>query len=279
VDYRALAIRLRTENAVNELKAALTHKSFYAKEEETRGNSRYVFAGMFAFKGTVADVLSRYVPGAGTQLQHTLGNLFKNEQLEKIFAVYRLREFIRYGVEFEVNKHRHIFVYGLLGYLHTHADEEAQLAFIRRNFILPNMHLFMTSAQRNDLAAQCGMLAGIFFGERVKIERSRCTDNKWTTTVSVRKIVLASETSVSYRYSRNKALKNALIKLSEHFQTADEKQAGYAERKQRMDTITQQKLDATKAEKQAVYEKKQAEKAELRKQKREQRTQKALLAR
>lgn len=36
----------------------LTHSSFY--EQEGKGNSRYVFAGMFVFKGQVADILFRY---------------------------------------------------------------------------------------------------------------------------------------------------------------------------------------------------------------------------
>lgn len=271
MDYRELALKLRTENFVSELKTALTHKSFYAQANETKGNSRYVFAGMFAFKGAVADVLFRYVPGAGTQLQHALGNMFKNECLEKIFTSFRLEKLIRYGGDFKADSHRHIFVYGLLGYLYVHANEEARLAFIRRHFILPSKHLFVNTEQRNDLAAQCDMLANMLFGHRPKLEVNRNAAGQWTSTLSVNETVLASETSSSHRYSRHKTLKNALIHLLERLQKADEQQAGYADLKQRMEGIALQKTAAQKAEKQAAYKKKQEEKAEIREKKKQQR--------
>ena len=61
----------------SQLRSVLTHSSFY--EKEGKGNSRYIFAGMFVFKGQVAEVLYRYFTGDGTRLQHILGNLFRQE--------------------------------------------------------------------------------------------------------------------------------------------------------------------------------------------------------
>ena len=61
------------------LREVLTHCSFY--EEEGKGNSRYVFAGMFAFRGMVGEVLFRYAAGDGKHLQHVLGNMFRQERL------------------------------------------------------------------------------------------------------------------------------------------------------------------------------------------------------
>jgi hypothetical protein len=277
MEYRQLAALLRADKFVNELKKALTHTSFYAKESGTNGNSRYIFAGMYAFKGEVAGILYRYVPAKGTQLQHALGNMFKNEALEKIFEQYHLKGLIRCGANFNADAHRHIFVYGMLGFLHVHAGEEAKLAFIRRNFILPNTHLFANKTQRYNLLSQCEMLSGMIFGHKTKFEMICGSDGKWTSTLSVKDTVLASETSVSHRYSRSKTLKRALINLSELLQAAHEQQPGYTERKQIADGIAQQKIDAAKAGKRTAYEKKQAEKAGLRQQKKIEREKQSVL--
>ena len=121
------------------------------------------------------------------------------------------------------------------------------------------------------------MLANILFGHHTKLEMNRNADGKWTTTLRVKETVLASETSVSHRYSRHKTLKRTLINLSERLQTVDEQQPGYAARKKKTDEIAQQQIAAAKIEKQTAYKKKLAEKAEIRKQKKEQREQQAHL--
>ena len=82
------------------LREVLTHSSFY--EEEGKGDSRYVFAGMFVFKGMVADVLFRYYTGEGTRLQHVLGNLFRQERLEQLFDEWQLGQFARAGESFDI---------------------------------------------------------------------------------------------------------------------------------------------------------------------------------
>lgn len=67
------------------LRNALTHSSFYDDKNQDKGNCRLVFLGMFGFKGREAMLLQKYYAGTGTQLQHTLGNLFTNERLIRLF--------------------------------------------------------------------------------------------------------------------------------------------------------------------------------------------------
>lgn len=80
---------LRRIFSENHLRKVLTHDSFY--EKEGMGNGRLVFAGMYAFRGQVAEILYRYVPGTGTRLQHILGNLFRQERLSRMYDEWRLR--------------------------------------------------------------------------------------------------------------------------------------------------------------------------------------------
>ena len=117
LSHRWLADRLGCADKHNELKKALTHKSFFKNEDSDNSNSRYVFLGMFGFKGKVAETLFRYMPGTGTQIQHFLGNLFKDEILLKIYDTYNLHEICRFGSSFDINKQKHIIVYGFLGFV------------------------------------------------------------------------------------------------------------------------------------------------------------------
>jgi hypothetical protein len=257
-------MKLKTETPVSELKRALTHKNFY-KNENGKHNSRYVFCGMYAFKGLVAEILYGWFPLEGTQLQHTLGNLFKNENLDRIFAYYDLDKLIRHGLEFDTSRHRHIFVFGLLGYLHVHAPEEVKKEFIRQHFILPYPHFFMSESKRQDLEAQCNVFSRMLYGKTLRI-RSRQIENKhWQTTVSVNDSTLAEEESVSYRYSRTKTWKNALIVLSERLQQAYQQSENYELRQQWMEDIRQQKTEQEKEAKLATYTMKEAKKQAKRK--------------
>ena len=122
--YKQLAIKLKVRYASAELKQALTHKSFYSKDDERKGNSRYIFAGMFEFKGVVAQMLLQRISGTGTQLQHALGKMFKPEQMEQLFACFDLDRYIRYDVDFDAARHRHVFAFGLLGWLCQHAPDD-----------------------------------------------------------------------------------------------------------------------------------------------------------
>jgi hypothetical protein len=266
--YKQLAERIGGGAFSNELKRALTHKSFYKNEKSGNAGSRYIFLGQFAFRGLVADVLYKYTAMEGTQLQHLLGNMFKNEHLEKIGLRYDLFRLFRCGENFTADKHKHLAVFALLGFIAAHADENAKNFFIRKNFILANEHLFNQTRKRNDLLAQCNVLANMAFGKTVAVAMQK-NGELWTTTVSVKETILSEKSSVSYQYSKKKSLKFALIALSEELNRQDEQTPDYAEKKQKVATIEKQNIETKKLKKQELYLAKQAKKKAERDEKRE----------
>jgi hypothetical protein len=264
-NYSSLLLRIKTKTTANELKKALTHKSF-CKNEKGNHNSRYVFCGMYAFKGLVAQILYDWFPHEGTQLQHILGNLFKPEILERIFAYYDLNKLVRHGIELDVEKHRSVFVYGFLGFLFTHTPEEVKKDFIFTHFLLPNEHLFPSEQKSKDLEAQCHQLAKKLYEKPVNITVARVPENKhWQTTIAVNDTVLAREDSVSYQYAHKKALKKALIILAGKNQENALQSEDYVLRLQALEEQRRQKIEQQKAVKLATYqakaERKKAERA------------------
>lgn len=115
-----------------ELKIALTHSSY---GEKSKNNSRYAFLGMFYSKGIVADLLFRYKVGNGMQLQHSLGNTFSQEFLNKLFDQWFLGQYVRFGPEWNPEKHKHIFVYAILGYIIKHYENDVVERFVLKNLI------------------------------------------------------------------------------------------------------------------------------------------------
>ena len=272
---KALATRLNAEKHYNELNCALTHSSFNANSDTN--NSRYIFLGEFAFRGYVATLLHRFVPGTGTQLQHILGNIFKNEHLNTLYEKFNLQNCIRHGEKFNHIQHRHIFVYGLLGFIQYFVPEEKKEQFVSHYFILPNKHLFEPSVKSSDFLAQCNILSHIVFQQAINVDIRRTTENVWQTTISVGDYVLAKETSVSHRYSRQKTAKKALKTLADDLQFFESLKPGYNEKISRMDQLRSERILQQKAlylheveqkqkrkqiENQLKKEKRQREKAE-----------------
>ena len=245
--YNLLALKLKTGEAASELRKAMTHKSFYKKDDESRGNSRYVFGGMYAFKGEVARILLKYMSGTGTQLQHALGKIFKNEHLEQLFAFFELHQYIRHGTDFDAGKHRHIFVYGLLGWLYEHASEEVKKEFMVRHFILPFSDALIPPSKNQDFEAQCNMLSQTVYGCKVKLTVQKTGENFEATITSGNNRELAVESSVSYRYSRRKALKKALHALMDTIEEQDRLNPDYEFRKQRLNAVLLEKEETEKA--------------------------------
>ncbi|MDR0755083.1 MAG: hypothetical protein LBF04_06820 [Prevotellaceae bacterium] len=258
-DYHLLALKLKMPDTANELKKALTHKSFLKGENEEKSNSRYVFAGMFAFRGLVAEALFRYLPATGTQLQHALGNIFKNEHLERIFVACDLHRLIRHSMDFDVGKHHHIFVYGLLGYIFAHASDEVKNDFIRRHFILPYAHILVPKTKNRNMEARCNILSNMLYNCKVKLSIEK-SESLWTAVVTAKESMLIVETSISYRYVRKKALKKALIALSEAAKNADEQTEDYALRRQMIEEADRRKVETEIKRKQAALAEKQAQK-------------------
>ena len=204
---------LRRMFSRSRLREVLTHSSFY--EKEGKGNSRYVFAGMFAFKGLVAEVLFRYYTGNGTRLQHILGNLFRQDRLERLFDQWRLQQFARAGEQFDIVTHKHVFVYALFGYVTT-LDENTRNWFIGKYILGGDVTHLMTHRKRNrNLLAQADDMVRQSDGRRLTLEMEQTEEGLYKAKAVLSDgTVLCEATSKSWRYARTKATKTALELLS-----------------------------------------------------------------
>ncbi|MBR1699157.1 MAG: hypothetical protein IJ714_05170 [Bacteroidales bacterium] len=195
------------------LREVLTHSSFY--EKEGRGNSRWVFAGMFVFKGQVAAVLHQYFSGDGTRLQHILGNLFRTERLQRMYNEWRLCQFVRAGDGFDIESHKHIFVYAILGYVSSQ-EENLRNWFIGKYILSDDVRHLLTHRKRNrDLMAQADEIVRQMDGRRLSLEMSRTEEGLHVASAVLSDgTVLCLASSKSWRYARTKAAKMALNLLA-----------------------------------------------------------------
>ncbi|HPS13090.1 MAG TPA: hypothetical protein PLB87_07425 [Prolixibacteraceae bacterium] len=275
ISIRWLADRLGCADKHNELKKALTHKSFFKEEDSEQSNSRYVFVGMFGFKGKVADTLFNYMPGTGTQLQHYLGNLFKDEILLKIYDAYYLGELCRYGNDFNIAKQKHIVVYGFLGFVCKWLSPEKLDQFITRNFLAGTNHLMPTQFRNCDLQSQCNYFSRIRHQKNVSVTTQRIDEFLFRTAITAGNELIHEAESKSYRYSRKKALKQALLILSAPERVKLDNDAEYQQREtERLQKEISEALRLKKKKQDAYLEKKE----KIQKQKREEREKAKTLA-
>ncbi|MBR3454026.1 MAG: hypothetical protein IKH26_01755 [Bacteroidaceae bacterium] len=254
------------------LREVLTHTSYYEQQgkDDGKGNSRYVFAGMFVFKGQVGEVLFRYATGEGTRLQHILGNLFRNERLERQFDEWRLGQFARAGEKFDIKTHKHIFVYAIYGYVST-LDENIRQWFISKYLINDAKHLLGHKHRNRNLLAQADDIVNKMDGRRLTIVMERTEEglHKAKTVLSDGTLLCEAE-SKSWRYARQKAAKMALDILAmparNYILSNPEYHARVLARK-----------EEEKARRKAEVEARQARKEEIRLMKKEQRKAEAKL--
>lgn len=268
---RQLARLVYAEKDHQQLNIALTHSSYYSKEQTEKTNSRYVFTGMFAFKGEVASTMSRFVPGTGMQLQHALGNIFKSENLIRIYETFGLESVIRYGNDFDVAKHTHIFVYAWLGFVFQHTPPEELSRFISRYIILPNYRLLDFTSKSKDLEAQCNVISRILFGNVVKVTTAKLSEKQFETRVSIDDYVISCETAGGYRYSHTKSLKKALKSLLDDIFFVESQKPEFLLRINKIEQLQDEKIKQLKEEKlrqQAEKEERKRKENILRKQKR-----------
>ncbi len=264
-EIKKLAESLSAKNKYTELQQALTHFSFYLPEENKKASDRYVFLGMYAFKGKLAEILFSYIPGNGKQLQHLLGNLFKTKQLDKIFYKFELQKFIRYGENFDAEKHRHIFVYGFLGFVFKHGSKKVLRNFIFENFLKNADNLFSNLRKNKDLHAQCNYFSMILYQKKVKINIFELSKEMFCAEVKVLNNIIASAESKSYKYVRKKALKIAIKNLSNELAQRYEQTEEYKERRKEEEIRKAKEKEALKAEKEKIrLEKLEKRKAENR---------------
>jgi len=254
------AFRIHSGIDKNDFQQALTHSSFYENDDEKKTNGRLVFAGMFVFKGQVAEILMEYFTGKGTQLQHSLGNLFRNEYLHRLFDQWQLMKQVRAGKNFDIREHKHIFVFAVLGCI-SRLDDETRQRFIFKWFLnKENNHIFQHTAKNADLQYQADFLSKNMYNEHLKISVVNDAQGLFTAKTTLKDGFIISEAqSKSYRYARKKALKLALLLLSEIRFSEFIRSTDYIERvktrlekqkseKQRLDTETAALKKIQKAE-------------------------------
>ena len=248
------------------LREVLTHDSFYDKEG--KGNSRYVFAGMFVFKGMVAQVLYRYYAGEGTRLQHVLGNLFRNERLERMFDEWKIRQFVRAGNKFDISTHRHIFVYAIFGYVST-LDEGLRNWFIGK-YILneESEHLFRHRKRNANLLAQADAIVRQADGRRLSLEMEQTAEGLHRAKAVLNDgTVLCEAESKSWRYARTKVSKMALNILATPFRkillSNPEYHARILAREEEKRAKRKAEIEAREAEKAALRLEKEEKRKEI----------------
>jgi dsRNA-specific ribonuclease len=199
----------------NSLKQALTHYSFYEDKDDSKANGRLIFKGMFVFKGQLADILVKYFSGNATQLQHILGNLFRNDYLNRLFDQWTLKKWVRASEKFDIKSHKHIFVYAIFGCI-ANVDNDKRRKFIFKYIINnENLHIFKHVTKNKDIVHQAKELAKITIGEKLKTKMLLTEDSLHKAVVLFNDgTIIAEATSKSYRYARKKAMKTTLEILS-----------------------------------------------------------------
>lgn len=252
---------LRRMSSRSQLREVLTHSSYY--EQQGKGNSRYVFAGMFAFKGLVAEVLFRYYAGEGTRLQHVLGNLFRQERLERLFDEWHLKQFVRTGDPFDISTHKHIFVYAIFGYVST-LDEKTRNWFISKYILTKETSHLLSHRKRNrNLLAQADEMVRQTDGRRLTLEMEVTEEGLHKAKAVLSDgTVLCEAVSKSWRYARTKVTKMALnllaIPTRKYMLSNPDYQARVVER-----------MEKEREQRKAEVEEREARKKELREKRRE----------
>lgn len=199
----------------NELKKSLTHSSFHTDDNTmSKSNSRYVFKGMFSFKGDTANVIFDLLPGTGMQLQQIQGNLFSPAKLNALYDSLNLGQYIRSGLDFDIKNHKHIFVYGLLGYVSEYCNEYEKLNFIS-TFILPGYDLASLYSGKLNAKAQLMFLSKMKYNTSAKITLIKLTDDNYEAKITVNDHIIGLHQSKSKEYATKKAIKKALVHIAD----------------------------------------------------------------
>lgn len=163
---------------------------------------------MYAFKGLVCEYAFRHIAGTGTQLQHYLGNIFKNSFLENFFIKYHLRQFCRF-TEIDIEKLNPIFVYALLGYLYENADAEQWETFIFNELILPNDKHLPHNHRSSNIWDQFIFLCKQHFEQRPKIIFDKNEDQN-IVKIQLSETSIGEHSSISFKYAKKKAIHLAM---------------------------------------------------------------------
>lgn len=190
----------------------LTHDSYFA--EKGKGNSRWVFLGMFSFKGLVSEVLYSYIPLYGQVLQQILGNHFSNKRMHQLYDEWSLTHYVRADEKFDIQKHRHIFVYAYLGWLTEVYDREQMNSFITTVFLDDDILSKAWSHTPNHWE-QLRYLCKSRYGCNPKRVTSISDEHIHQSIITVEGKEIARHTSKSSTYAIKKTIEKALKYISE----------------------------------------------------------------
>lgn len=208
------------EIAKDDLNVSLTHHSSTRKHN----NSRYVFLGMYAFKGILSQWIFENIGGSGTQLQHYYGNISSNSYLQRLFDLWQLERYIHFGEGIKPQEMKHIFVLGFIGMLMEAADPKRFEAFWKDFFIAPNDHLLPAQITHSDDWQKLLFLTAQHGKPRPKsIYSYNETEKLHRFIIEIGGKTVATHSSISYRYAKKKTWKLALKALIEEVETPEMK--------------------------------------------------------
>lgn len=204
-----------------ELAQALTHQSFSTE----KNNSRFVFNGMYCFKGQVADWCFSNIQGSGTQLQHFLGNITGKQAMDDFFDYVGLERKIRIAGNLKADDYKHIFSYGFLGWLCTVLDSITMKKVIYRFFIAPNDHLLPQTHRIHDPWQQLLFLCNQQGWAKPKRSILRANNGQYTCDITWGERQRISHVSNSYIYVQKRAirlaLKHIISELADYLEKSD----------------------------------------------------------
>lgn len=251
------------------LQQVLTHNSFSEKN-----NSRYVFLGQFAFKGKVAEWIFKNTAGNGMQLQHFLGNIFKQSFLDTFFDKY-IRTIQRIANKDDVAKQKHIFSYAFFGFVYENATEKQLQDFIFQLIILPNNHLLPQNYKLKNHWDQLIFLCKQHFDTKPKLVITEAEEKIQHISVLLNTEVIGFHQSISFKYAKKQAIAKALKTVADRLEAVVKNEVTYIENEKNKQLEIAQKQQLAKEAKQAIHEAKNKDHAERMKVKRSEAAQKA----
>lgn len=206
---------IKTSSDRDSLKKAMTHESFY--ESSNVGNSRLVFLGMFVFRGKVGEKLYKWLPVKGQMLQHVLGNHFSKNRLHHFFDKLDLMPYVRSSEGFDVQKHKHIFVYAFWGWLIQKLSDSELDDYITRYFLDQDIIEGSQKHQFN-IWQQLIYLVKTKYKKDVKLNH-RYTEGKHFVEIFSDDDLLSEHQSKSEEYARKKAIEKAIKYITDQDQS------------------------------------------------------------
>lgn len=227
----------------HQLERIVTHNSF-----SENNNSRYVFLGMVAFKGMVAHWIFNHVAGTGTQLQHYLGNIFKQSFLETFFDKH-FQKITRIDAKIDINTQKHIFTYAFFGFVYDNATEEQLNEFIFHQVIKLNDHHLPSNYKHKNYWDQLIFLCKQQYDCKPKLTIIENEDKMQLISIALHKEIIAQHQSISFKYAKKKAVKQALDFVTKNIEDKLKENPTYLENEKQKLAKELESLEKQKQEK------------------------------